>query len=102
LSSANKNSERIEVNSDTNSNLQNGLYEVSVFPNSTTNEIQILSNKSISRIEIYNSLSLKDYDISQYSGNYIKLGLESLCSGNYFIKIWSNANEIKVVKITKL
>lgn len=102
LSSSNNNSERIEVNSDTNSNLQNGLYEVSVFPNPTTNEINIQSNKLISRIEIYNNLSMKVYDNSKYSENNIKLGLESLSSGTYFIKIWSNVHEIKIIKTTKL
>lgn len=70
-------------------------FYVEIYPNPTTDKVQLNSNFTIDKIEIYNALGSK---VSETQSSIVDLSKQA--SGMYFLKIYSNSNIIskKVIK----
>ena len=80
----------IEVNPDlSNCNLsieENSLVDLNIYPNPTTNSVNIQSNSSIEKIELYNTLG----SLVKVVFNSNRVDLNDVESGIYFISIYSD------------
>ena len=74
--------------------------KISIYPNPVSNYVTINSNTNISNISITNILgeTIKEFEINQ---NTLKINLEPLHNGLYFIYLTDKNKQIKTFKIIK-
>jgi hypothetical protein len=81
-------------------NLTTGLKElmsaknIELFPNPATNELNIISNSSLAKIEIKDLLGKSIYSISEINSLSKSINTESFESGIYLIQIYSEGNMV--------
>jgi photosystem II stability/assembly factor-like uncharacterized protein len=78
--------------------LENDVKNV-IFPNPATEFIQVLSEKPITSIEIYNLTGAKVYD-KNVTGNTVQITLKDLVAGEYIIHV-NNGNHQQSYKLSK-
>ncbi len=75
--------------------------EVAIYPNPTTNEVQVESQKKINKIELFSAKRGKIKEITDIENTTITLNLEHQHNGIYYIIVHTDSSTIakKVIKI---
>jgi len=73
--------------------------ETKLFPNPVVNELNIISNKNLNRVEVYNVSGIK-VAFANFNKT-TKLDLSGLSSGIYYVKIFDNFNNHRNYTIIK-
>jgi endoglucanase len=77
--------------------------EISVYPNPTTDNINITSDSEIKSVAIYNNLGILVFQQKINNvGSQNSIPLNQLISGNYIIKVLLNNNSSVIKKIVKI
>ncbi len=81
---------------------ENATLNFSIYPNPTTDIINISAEKQIERVEIYNNLGqLVIESPNNIEGNKSKIGITNLNTGLYYIKIRTEDGEVGVRRFLK-
>ncbi len=91
----------LEINSTTNVSTQTEeLAKLTVSPVPATNEITVKSGKTISGITIYSIDGKSQMKLSNY-GKSVKVNIEKLKAGIYFVKVKYSDNSTEITKFVK-